>query len=60
MEKKETRAAGEAVYTKAQLVGSGRYANRRDLVSALLEEGKGYTLKEADRLIDRFRKGKVQ
>lgn len=60
MGKKQTQAAGEAVYTKAQLAGSKRYANRRDLLESLLEEGKAYTLKEADRLIDRFMKGKVR
>ena len=36
-----------------------RYANRRDLIRALLEDGKAYTLKEADALIEKYMKGKV-
>ena len=50
----------EAVSTKEQLAASKRYAKRRDLIMALLEPGKTYTLNEADRLIDGFMKGKVK
>ena len=50
----------EAVFTKEQLAASKRYAKRRDLIMALLEPGKTYTLNEADRLIDGFMKGKVK
>ena len=49
----------EAVFTKEQ-AASKRYAKRRDLIMALLEHGKTYTLNEADRLIDGFMKGKVK
>lgn len=54
--------AGEsrAGFTRQQLLSSARYRNRRDLVSALLEDGRKYTLKEADQVIDRFMKGKVK
>ena len=48
-----------ATYTKEQLAASKRYANRRDLIRALLEDGKAYTLKEADALIEKYMKGKV-
>ena len=48
-----------ATYTKEQLAASKRYANRRDLIRALLEDGKAYTLKEADELIEKYMKGKV-
>ena len=48
MAKNETaapvKAAPEAVYTREQVMSSQRYANRRDLVSVLLEDGKQYTL----------------
>lgn len=63
MAKKETAAApvqAEAVYTKERLVGSKRYATRRDLVSVLLEDGRQYTLAEVDEKIEAFRKGKVK
>lgn len=46
-------------YTKEQLLASKRYASRRDVISVLLEDGKTYTLAEAERLMNRFMKGKV-
>ncbi len=36
------------------------YANRRDLVDALLEAEKQYTKKEVDELINKFMKGTVK
>ncbi|MFG6350703.1 MAG: hypothetical protein K1W21_03565 [Oscillospiraceae bacterium] len=65
MAKNETAAAAaktapEAVYTKEQVMGSQRYATRRDLVSVLLEPGRGYTLDEVDTLIHNFMKGAVK
>lgn len=50
----------EPTYTKDQVVLSQRYANRRDLVSVLLEDGKTYTLAEVDALINMFMKGAVK
>lgn len=47
-------------FTKEQLAASKRYANRRDLVSVLLEDGKQYTLDEVDKKIEEFKKGKVK
>ena len=35
-------------------------ANRRDLIGALLEDDKQYTLAEVDTAIDNFMKGKVK
>lgn len=46
-------------YTKEQLLASRRYANRRDVISALLDDGKTYTLSEVEKLMNRFMKGKV-
>ena len=46
-------------FTKDQLATSKRYAGRRDLVSVLLEDGKQYTLAEADKRIEQFKKDKV-
>ena len=54
------KAAPEAVYTREQVMSSQRYANRRDLVSVLLESGKTYTLDEVDALINKFMKGAVK
>ena len=64
MAKSETaapaKAAPEAVYTREQVMSSRRYANRRDLVSVLLESGKTYTLDEVNALIHQFMKGAVK
>lgn len=50
----------EAVFTKEQLAASKRYAKRRDLIRALLDSGKRYTLDEVDRLIESYMKGQVK
>ena len=49
-----------AVYSKEQLAASERYATKRDIISALLENGKTYTLDEVDALIEKYMKGKVR
>lgn len=57
MAKNENAAA---VFSKQQLVESCKYANRRDLLKALLEDSKTYTIAEVDAAIDKFMKGKVR
>lgn len=59
MSKPESNTAN-AVYSKEQLTASQRYAARRDLISALLVDGKSYTLNEVDALIEKYLKGKVR
>ena len=54
------KATGAATYKKEQLAASKRYANRRDLIRALLDSGKHYTLDEVDRLIESYMKGQVK
>ena len=50
----------EPGYTRGQILASARYRNRKDLVSALLEEGRTYTMEEVDRQVNRFMKGEVK
>lgn len=50
----------KARYTKAQLLRSDRYKGRRDLVCALLEDGRGYSLREVDERLEKYEKGKVK
>lgn len=57
---KTEAAADAATYTVDQLAASKRYANRRDLIRALLASGKRYTLDEVDRLIESYMKGQVK
>lgn len=50
----------QAVYTREQLVKAERYKEQRDLLEALLEEGKSYSLRETDAVLQKYREGKVR
>lgn len=50
----------QAAYTKQQLAASEKYRSRRDLIMALLEEGKTYSLPEAEAVLEKYRKGQVK
>lgn len=47
-------------FTKEQILMSAKYHDQRDLVHALLDENKKYTMESVDKLIDEFMKGKVK
>ena len=49
----------EVEFTKAQILASAKYGNSKDLVNALLDDGKTYTVESIDRKINQFMKGKV-
>lgn len=53
-------AENATTFTKEQILKSKKYATRRDLVNVLLEDGKNYSLKEVDKLIDSFMKREVK
>lgn len=59
MENKEVKTV-ESKFSKEQLLKSKKYANRRDLLGVLLEEGKEYSFTEVDDLIDKFMKRGVK
>ena len=50
----------EAKFSKEQLIASDKYANRRDLVSALFDDNETYTIATVDKKIEEFMKGKVK
>lgn len=50
----------EPVFTKSQLIKSKRYADRTDILNVILEDGKNYTIKEVEKLIDGFMKKEVK
>ncbi|MEQ2424371.1 hypothetical protein [Enterocloster hominis (ex Hitch et al. 2024)] len=56
---KETKQ-GEATFSKQELLQAECYRGKKDLVSALLEDGRKYSLKEVDAVIEKFMKGKVR
>lgn len=59
MAKENTAVETAATYSKKQILQSAKYAKRRDLLTAVLEENRAYTLDEVDARIEKFMKGKV-
>jgi hypothetical protein len=65
---KKTSDTAEAVevkqvshtFSKEQLLASDRYDGKKDIVNALLETGKEYTVETVDGLVEKYMKGKVK
>lgn len=60
---KDREAAEEkatTAFTKEQLMASERYRDKRDLLSALLDDGKQYATQTVDELIEKYMKGQVR
>lgn len=55
----ETEEKQPVKFTKAQLLKSTRYSDRRDALSVLLEDDKSYSHKEVETILDKFLKKKV-
>ena len=53
-------AQNEQKFSKEQILASARYANRRDLVDALLDKDKSYTFETVDNMIEKYKKGRVK
>lgn len=60
LDEKEIKSVRVAKYNKNKILGMKRYANRADLLQALLEPDKTYTLDAVDAAISDFMKGKVK
>lgn len=60
MLKKQVQEKQEALFAKEQLLKSKKYTDKKDLLNVLLEEGKTYTAKAVDDLIDSFLKKEVK
>ena len=58
-EKRATETTTAPHFTKAQLMGSHKYASKRDLIGALLNDKETYTTEQVDALIEKYLKGKV-
>lgn len=62
MEKKKTAEGGgehSVAFSKEQILKMGRYANRKDMLSVILNDEKKYTLEQVGEEMDEFLKGKV-
>lgn len=56
----ETTPEKEKVFTKEQLLNSERFQGKRDLVKAVLADGKKYSAENAEKIIEKFLKGSVK
>ena len=46
-------------FPAADIIMSAKYADKRDILSALLDKNKSYSFDEVDKIITRFNKTKV-
>lgn len=56
----QKQTADEAVYTKEQIVGSQRFAKNRDVIAALLQDEKSYSIGEVETIVSTFLKKEVK
>lgn len=47
-------------FTKQQLVSSKKFAEKKDLLNALLVDDRSYSMAEVEEILDGFLKGKVR
>ena len=61
MDKKKIKETEEieVAFSKEQILKSSRYVDKRDILTALLEDDKRYKLKEVDTFISDFLKKEV-
>ena len=57
--KSAASAAQEPKFDKDTLLTCRRFHNEKDLISALLDDGKQYTIPEVDQILESYLKGKV-
>ncbi len=50
----------ENLFSKEQLIHSERFQDSRDLLEALLLPGEQYTVRQAERMMEDYKKGKVK
>lgn len=59
--KKDTLADGIVQeFSKEQMISSKRFSKQRDLVEALLDDEKKYTMEQVNEKIHKYMKGKVK
>lgn len=54
----EVKTPKAPTFSKKQFAASQRFSKRKDLINALLEDGKMYTIKEVEDKINNFLTGK--
>ena len=56
--KKENKITEEK-YTKNQIIKSKTFIDNKDLLNAILKEDKSYSKQEINKIIEKYKKGKV-
>ena len=59
-DKANVQEKADCLFSKEQLLASARFANRRDIVSAILQAGRQYSIAEVEQAIADYMKGKVR
>lgn len=59
MKEKVTKKT-ENRFTKAQVLASKKLSHSKDLINAIMEDGKTYTLKEVETKVNEYLKRKVK
>lgn len=59
-EKSVNETESPVTFTKQQLVASKKYAEKRDLINALLADDRSYSMAEVEEILSGFLKGKVK
>lgn len=57
---KKNEKSKEQRFYKEQLLESKNYRGRRDLLNAILDDGRAYTTEEVETMIAEYMKGKVK
>lgn len=60
VQKDEQVQQTEPKFTKEQIVAAKRFHHQRDLVTAVLDDDKQYTMTEVETLMEKYMKGKVK
>lgn len=53
-EEKSSMEKSEEVFSKRQLIHTKKYSEKKDILNALLQEGKFYTMNEVDELVIKY------
>lgn len=59
---KERKEAGmqESVFSKEQILQASRFSEHIDIIDALLENDRQYTIRQVEDIVSKFLKGKVR
>ena len=60
VDNKENKFSKESKFSKEQLLAAKCFENIKDIVDALLVQGKQYTIKEVQQKIENYMKGEVK